>query len=82
MGFSPSTLSTLATLTDFPAIPSRVVVARFTASIASFRKTMTRWAAGVVPIHKIIESAASVAERITTRKVKCSLLVCLTCLTV
>ena len=45
--------STLATLTDLPAAPSIVVVARFTAPTATLRKTITRWTAGVVPMQRI-----------------------------
>src|SRR5438132_5028936 len=54
-GRSPRVLSSLATLTDLPAAPSRVVTARLTASRVSLRKSMTRWAAGVVPRQRIIE---------------------------
>ena len=50
--FSPRVLNTLATLMDLPAAPSSVAAARLTVSSVSFRKTITRCTAGVVPMQQ------------------------------
>jgi len=55
IGRSSKTCKTLAISIDLPPAPSYVATARFTESSESLRKTMTRWAAGVVPIQRIME---------------------------
>jgi len=53
-GSSPKALSTLATFTDLPTAPSNVRAARLTASSTRLGNIITRWAAGVAPIQRII----------------------------